>query len=59
MSAYFIFDQLKFFYQRLTSGWNEFRNAPYVSQLLSVPTGAIFGGRNNEMTKAMIIQTFT
>ena len=38
---------------RLTFGCNKFRKMPYVSQLLSAPTGTIFMGENNEMTNTM------
>ena len=40
----------------LTSGWNEFRKAPYSAPPteLSTPTGAIFGGTNKEITNTMM-----
>ena len=38
----------------LTSGWNEFKNVPYFSQVLSASADPIFGGTNNEMTNTMM-----
>ena len=35
----------------IISGWKEFKKAPYFSQVLLVPAGAIFGGTNSETTK--------
>ena len=37
----------------LTFGSNELRKMPYFPQLLSCPSGAIFGGTNNEITNTM------
>ena len=37
----------------LSFGWNKFRKAPYVSQVLSNQSGAIFGKSNNEMINTM------
>ena len=47
--AHSMIHQFKYSY-KLIFGWNEFRKALYVSQVLSAPTRAIFGGVNNEMT---------
>ena len=38
----------------LTFEWSEFWKVPYVSFVISVPSGAIFGGANNEMTNTMM-----
>ena len=37
----------------LTLGWNEFKELPYVLQVFSAPSGAIFGGVDNEMMYSM------
>ena len=54
MSVYSIFDWFKSSKSCLTSGWNEFRKAPYFSQVLSTPTGTIFEWANNEMTNTIM-----
>ena len=42
MFGYFIFDPFKFSYESFNFCMNEFKKAPYFSQVLSAPAGAIF-----------------
>ena len=43
------FVRLSLHMNSLIFGWNGLRKVPYISQILSAPTGAIFRGTNNKL----------